>query len=98
MLGECLCFITLDPNSGRPIAPIWWRLALPLVIYAWLMAPLLLFLGYEGARHGDWKLAGIAAAVGWMIVLLAHLEMGRIGRKRQKFDEQVAAYERSIPA
>lgn len=86
----------LDPNSGRPIAPIWWRLALPFVIYAWLMAALLLFLGYEGARHGDWRLAGIALAVGCMILLLAHWEKRRIDRKRRKFNEQVAAYERSI--
>jgi Flp pilus assembly protein TadB len=88
--------VTYDPRSGRPIAPVWWRLTPFFVSYAWLMAAVMMFFAYLGMRDGHWKTSTAAGAAGVFILLFVYNERRRVGRERTAFKETVAAYERAI--
>lgn len=66
------------------------------VAYAWLTAALLLLLAYESLRHGEEESAASAVAASAFVFVFMYWEKRRISRKRTDFDDNVAAYERSI--
>jgi CHASE2 domain-containing sensor protein len=85
-----------DPQSGRPLAPLWWSLFNWVGIAAGLLSALSFLLAYEAARHGESVVAAGAVASGLVMLIAVYLEAGRIRRKRVGFDERVAAYERAL--
>ncbi len=91
---DALHEVTFDPRSGRPIAPIWWRLTPFFMVYAWLMAATMIYLAYLGVRIGRPETSAAALATGAVIVFFAHWQRRRLMRARKRFDEQLAAYER----
>jgi CHASE2 domain-containing sensor protein len=93
---EALHKVTYDPRSGRPIAPVWWRMSPFFVAYAWVMAAILLLLAYTGLRHGDMKVAAGAVVAGVFILAFVYWVTRRIGRERGVFNERVKAYEDAI--
>jgi hypothetical protein len=88
--------VTFDPRSGRPIAPLWWRLTTFYVVYGWLTAAIMIWLAYLGVRDGRPDLSAVSGGAAAIIVFYVHWERRRVQRKRRRFDEQVAAYERVI--
>ena len=88
--------VTYDQRSGRPIAPVWWRLAPFFVGYAWLMAAMMMSVAYLCHRDGQPKSSAAAIVAGTIILLFAYWEKRRIGRRRRAFNESIAAYEREI--
>lgn len=88
--------VTYDPGSGRPIAPVWWRLTPFFVVSAWLMAAVMMFFAYLGFRDGQPKTYAAAIGAGTFSLVFVYREKRRIGRERRAFNERVAAYESAI--
>ncbi len=88
--------VTFDPKSGRPIAPIWWRLTPFFLGYAWLTAAMMIYFAYQYYWSGQSKSAVATLVAGMFILLFVYWEKRRVGRKRREFDESTAAYERMI--
>lgn len=88
--------VTFDQGSGRPIAPLWWRLTTFFVVYAWLMAAVMTYLAYLGFRDGEPRVSAVALAIGTLVVSLAYWERRRVHRERLRFEQMVAAYERVL--
>lgn len=85
-----------DPQSGRPLAPLWWSMFNWAGVAAGLLSALSLLLSYEAVRHGEKGVAVGAAAFGVMTLVAVYIEARRIRRNRMRFDAQVDAYERAL--
>ncbi len=88
--------VSYEAKSGRPIAPMWWRVLPFFVIFAWLMAAMMLLFAYLGVRDGKLEISAAAVMAGGFILVFVYREKIRIERKRVTFNESVAAYERAI--
>lgn len=88
--------ITFDPNSGRPIAPIYWRAIVFYVVMAWLFAVLMLVCMGLAIRDDQPVEAVTFGFVSVVIVSVAHWQKRQIDKEKAQFQQMVAAYERMI--
>ncbi|PKP90792.1 MAG: hypothetical protein CVT77_14075 [Alphaproteobacteria bacterium HGW-Alphaproteobacteria-16] len=88
--------ITFDPNSGRPMAPIWWRIVPYFAGYALLNAVLCALLAAEGMRLGHPAISASAMIAAALALLLALCAKRRMKREQRVFNALVTDYESAI--
>lgn len=88
--------VTFDKRSGRPEAPIFWRLTTFFLICAWLMAFLLSFCAWLAVRDDDPGVAFSCGMAAVFILVVAHLRKRQIRKAEAEFQRMVVEYERAI--
>ena len=88
--------VTFDPRSGRPIAPLWWRLTTFFLLYAWVMAVAMGLVAWLAFQNGAQSIALECIAFAILLLMLAYWQRRRVKRARAEFDKVVADYERTI--
>jgi len=88
--------VTFDPKSGRPEAPLYWRLTTFCVIAAWVLALILFFYTALAIRDGAPDLAATCALMAIAMLVIVHWRKRQIRQEQRKFDQLVADYEKAI--
>ena len=88
--------VTFDPRSGRPEAPMYWRLTTFCVISAWIFAVILVCYTALAIRDGAPALAFICAASAVVLLVTVYRRRNQIRKQQREFDHLVAEYEKAI--
>lgn len=88
--------VTLDPRSGRPEAPLYWRLTTFFVIAAWCFTVILGAYAMLALRDGAPALAVIFALSAVILLAIVYRRKAQIRREQREFAKLVADYEKAI--
>ena len=88
--------VTSTSGSGRPQAPIYWRLTTFCVIAAWVFAMILASYAALAIRDGAPALALICVTSAVGLLVIVHRRKAQIQRQQREFDRLVAEYENAI--
>jgi len=85
--------VTFDPKSGRPEAPIFWKLTTFFLIWAWCMACLMAFCTWLAIRDNEPGVAFSFGLAGVLILAVAYWRSRQIRRAQAEFQQMVIQYE-----
>lgn len=88
--------VTINARSGRPIAPIFWKLTGFYLVMAWIGGAILLFYAWLAVRDGLPIYAAASAGGAAFVVIFAHWRNRQITKDKARFRAAVGAYERSL--
>ena len=88
--------VTFDPKSGKPEAPMYWRLTTFFVITAWVMAVILGSYAALALRDHVPGLAVVCALSAIVLLLVVHRRKAQIRKEQLEFDKLVADYQNAI--
>lgn len=88
--------VTIDPKSGRPTPPLYWRLTTFFIAWGWIMSALMMFATWLSIRDQE-PFLGAAFALGSVLLpTLLHWRKRSIQRQQAEFAKLVEAYESAL--